>query len=309
MDKKISIRCSAALIVLIFGWNSAFAYEKELIALASRLCENISRTGKKTIAVLDFTDLDGNVNKLGRFIAEELFVALADSNKGFELVDRTHLKTLMKEHKLAASGVIDPATAQKLGQIAAVDAIVTGTITPFGDNVKVAAKVLDTATARVITAAGTEIPKTKAVSDLLAEGTESAPAQGPAGSPDRPETSVSKPLRIEHGNWRTEVKRCRTNGELVVCELLVTNIGDKTLKVQLTVNGKSLIDDRGGRFDAKSVWYGLPSDSRKQLSADMPPGIPLNMVEVFEGYTPGTRTITLLFNSGEAVFRNVPLEK
>ena len=68
MDKKISIRCCAALIVLIFAWNSASAYEKELVALASRLGENISRTGKRTIAVVDFTDLNGNVNKLGRFI-------------------------------------------------------------------------------------------------------------------------------------------------------------------------------------------------------------------------------------------------
>ena len=52
----------------------SFAYEKEIKGISSTITESIAKSGKKTIAVVDFTDLQGNVTELGRFIAEELSV-------------------------------------------------------------------------------------------------------------------------------------------------------------------------------------------------------------------------------------------
>ena len=122
------------------------------------------------IAVVDFTDLQGNVTELGRFLAEEFSVTFAGAGKGFEVVDRTHLKSILAEHKLSATGIMDPQTARKLGQIAGVDALITGTITPFGDSIRLSVKILDTATAKVIGASSGDIPKTKAIEELLARG-------------------------------------------------------------------------------------------------------------------------------------------
>src|SRR2546425_7415993 len=96
-----------ALTALVLPFQ-LFAQEKEVKALASVVADNLVKASKMTVAVVDFTDLQGNVTELGRFLAEEVSVALSGAGKGIEVVDRTHLKTLLQEHKLASSGVIDP---------------------------------------------------------------------------------------------------------------------------------------------------------------------------------------------------------
>jgi curli biogenesis system outer membrane secretion channel CsgG len=142
MNKKTFSVCGAAMFLSLLV-SSAFGYEKEIEQLSSQMAEKIAGKGKKTVAVVDFTDLEGNVTQLDQFIAEEFSVALAGAGKGFRVIDRTRLMSIIKENKLAATGLIDPATASKLGKIAGVDALVTGTLTPFGDNVRLTVKVLD----------------------------------------------------------------------------------------------------------------------------------------------------------------------
>jgi curli biogenesis system outer membrane secretion channel CsgG len=130
-------------------------------AAAAKIAATLDQKGRKTAAVVDFTDLQGNVTELGRYLAEQLSVGLAMEASAFEVVDRTHLKTLLQEHKLSASGLIDPQTARKLGQIAGVETLITGSITPFGDTVSLAVKALDTDTARMVGAWSVDVPRTK----------------------------------------------------------------------------------------------------------------------------------------------------
>lgn len=156
------------LSLLLSNSGTTTAYEKEIRSLSESMAANIGEAGKKTIAVADFTDLQGNITELGRFLAEEFSVALAGSGKGFEVVDRTHLKVLLKEHKLSVTGLIDPQTARKLGKIAGVEALVTGSLTPFGDSIRLSVKILDTNTAKLIGGTAGNIPKTKAIEELLA---------------------------------------------------------------------------------------------------------------------------------------------
>ncbi len=175
MNKRtLSIFCTALFFTSLV--SSAFGYEKEIEQLSSQMAEKIAAKGKKTVAVVDFTDLEGNVTQLDQFIAEEFSVALASAGKGFRVIDRTRLKIIIKENKLAATGLIDPATASKLGKIAGVDALVTGTLTPFGDNVRLTVKVLDSETADIIDSAKSNFAKTQAIDELLGKEMKTASA-------------------------------------------------------------------------------------------------------------------------------------
>ncbi len=167
--QKRSINVVIVVVIISFIWSiqPVSAYEKEIKAIATGMAEKIIKTGKKSVAVVDFTDLQGNVTELGRFIAEEFSASLLSAGEGFELIDRTHLQSLLKEHKLSTTGLIDPQTARKLGQIAGVEALITGTITPFGESVRLSAKILDAETAKVIGANTGDIPKTEAIKELL----------------------------------------------------------------------------------------------------------------------------------------------
>ena len=203
----------------------AQGYEQEINALSTKMAANIAKAGKSRVAVVDFTDLEGNVTALGRFIAEEFSVALLNVGQGFELMDRTHLQTLLKQHKLSATGLIDPATAQQLGKIAGVDALVTGTITPFGENVRLAVKILDANTAKLIGANSGNIPATEAIKVLLNQGLTTGDT-----STTQPGTAVSKTTKLD-GKWKC--KWTSPTGYLYTCDMTVT-VEDTTITGDIT---------------------------------------------------------------------------
>lgn len=227
----------------------AMAYEKEIKSLSSAMAEDIDKAGKKTIAVVDFTDLQGNVTELGRFIAEEFSVALAGAGKGFEVVDRTHLKSILAEHKLSATGIIDPQTARKLGQIAGVDALITGTITPFGDSVRLSVKVLATDTAKIIGASSGDIAKTKAIEELLARGIETGQPSTPQAFVPSYVPSTSSPRSKKIGNIIITAKRVVVSRDEIAVALDFFNQSDRELKLGIEHDDDvNLTDEKSNTF-------------------------------------------------------------
>lgn len=246
--RKLLFMILILLTFLLSDSRITMAYEKEIKSLSISMAENIINASKKTIAVVDFTDLQGNVTELGRFLAEEFSVALAGAGKGFEVVDRTHLKSIIAEHKLSSSGIIDPQTARKLGQIAGVEAIITGTITPFGDSVRVSVKVLDTTTAKIIGASTGDVAKTKAIEELLARGIESALpfSQQPSTSGYVPSTSSPKSKKV--GDIVVTMKRITISKGEVTAALDFLNQSDKEMKLKIHYD-VNLRDEKGNIFD------------------------------------------------------------
>lgn len=160
-------------LVLVFCLSTlaGYGYEKELKNLAGILIEKISKTEKKKVAVVDFTDLSGNNSEFGRFISENLSTILVEGTPSFEIIDRTHLKKIMTEMKLAETlGDLSAEGTQKLSEKTGLQALITGTYMPFDDNVKLTIKVLETTSAKIVSATSGEIPKTKAIADLLNRG-------------------------------------------------------------------------------------------------------------------------------------------
>lgn len=138
------------LLLVFFSFARCLGQQSDLKQVASSLARDINAGNRHTVTVADFTDLQGNVTELGRFISEELSTQLVLDAKNFSVVERIQLAAILKEHQISVSGLIDPATIRKLGQFAGVDAIVTGTLVPFSDSVKLTAKVLDVSTAKVM---------------------------------------------------------------------------------------------------------------------------------------------------------------
>ena len=157
------------LATLLFAAVSlqAQSYEKELAELAATVSKSLQTGERKKATVLDFMDLQGNVNELGRFFAEEISVALVMNRKGFAVVDRANLKTILAEHKLSISGLVDPKNAKQLGEFSGVDALVLGTITTLKEDVIVSIKIIATDTAEIVGAAKARIAKTKDIEALL----------------------------------------------------------------------------------------------------------------------------------------------
>ena len=239
--------------ILIFV-RPLYGFEEEINALSLKLATEISANGKTRVAVLDFTNTQGEMTELGRFLAEEVSAALLDSEKRLEVIDRTQIKIILQENKLAQTGLIDQKTAMQLGQIAGVEALITGTVTPFGDTVRVAVKALDANTARLVASARGNIAKTQAIQDLLNTGL----ATPPGGA-----TSSGKPPASNKGRRPAEVRDldgfeisffgCKPSGGETVCLFEILN---KRQDRSLQLSGSGAYNGAGVAFISPSRMIG-----------------------------------------------------
>ncbi|MHB1050613.1 MAG: CsgG/HfaB family protein [Bacteroidota bacterium] len=126
----------------------------------------ISENNKTTIAVMGFSDFEGNVTHLGKYLSEEVTTRLFQTKK-FKVMERQLLNKIIKEQKLQVSGIIDDTSAIKLGKLLGVNTIVTGTVTEFANSVKINARLIGTETGEIFGTASIEIPKDESVQKLL----------------------------------------------------------------------------------------------------------------------------------------------
>lgn len=273
------------------------------------MAEKISKAKKTRVAVVDFTDLQGDVTVLGRFIAEEFSVALASAGKDFQVIDRTHLKSIIKEHKLSAAGIIDPQTARELGKIAGVDALVTGTLTPFGDSIRIAVKILDTSTAEVIDAYRINIAKTQAISELLG----AVVAQN--GSISTPKPNLGKSIKMQEvEGFVFDLVNCKKDNTKATCDLIITN--KKTDRTLIIYGGTRLFDDSGNEYGPNYIQI---SNSKEKITFDsshikksLISNVPTHAVLTFDGLDTNANAIAVLnivCQNFKVQFRNIPFSK
>src|SRR4051812_6983165 len=101
--------------------------DQRVSELSKQISEDLTENQKRTIAVVEFEDLEGHVTTFGRFVAEELITRLYQTKK-FKVIERQLLNKVIAEQKLSLAGIIDQTAAQKLGKLLGVDAIASGTI-------------------------------------------------------------------------------------------------------------------------------------------------------------------------------------
>jgi TolB-like protein len=126
----------------------------------------MSERKKHKIAVIEFSDLDGRVTELGKFLSEELITRLYNSGR-FKVVERQLLKKVLNEHELSAKGIVDEATAKQLGKILGVEVICSGTITDFVNSIKINARLISTETGQIIAVAAKQIVKDETINRLM----------------------------------------------------------------------------------------------------------------------------------------------
>ncbi len=82
----------------------------------------------KRIAVTSFTSHIDYRNS-GDAVADEFLTQLM--GKGYKIVERNRISSILGEQELAASNKLDPATIKRIGKILGVDAILTGSVVKY----------------------------------------------------------------------------------------------------------------------------------------------------------------------------------
>jgi len=314
-------RVAISGFAVVFMVLPAFSQGPAVNTLSSGLSDIANRSGRKTIAVVDFTDLQGCVTELGRYMAEDVSVALVNNAKGFDVIDRTNLRVLMQEHKLASTGIIDPETARQLGKVAGVDALVTGTIAPLSDSVHVSAKVLDTETAKMLGGITADIPRTKTVDELLAKGVANcnsvASSQGGGSGVQTqvvaPQTSAPRPAVFsgQIGNIHIFITTCRRAGEWINC--LGTIVNQASGRQEIGFRGYTYMVDNFGNQSSNANGSGVVIGTSGQ-SATLEPDIPMKFQVSETGLSDQATTVSIIFKYGDGfgdgtlTLRNIPIQ-
>ncbi|HEX3048702.1 MAG TPA: FlgO family outer membrane protein [Bacillota bacterium] len=182
------------LIAMFATPVSASELDKKMDDLTAQISADIISNGQTTIAVMEFSDIQGCRSALGKFIAEELTTRLFKTRK-FVVVERELLNKVLQEHQLNLAGFIEPNSAQELGRLLGATAIVTGTITDLGKTIKINARLIATETGAIFSVAAVEITKNEALEKLAGEQISEAESTG-VGSTTNDETTVNSAASV-----------------------------------------------------------------------------------------------------------------
>jgi len=157
MKNTSKILFAALLLVFTAGAYAEDRYDQ----LAREITEAGAMVQGKKIAIIPFSYADGRAGatKDGSVISERLTIKMINMHK-FEIIERSVLDKVMAELKLQSSGMIDASSAQQLGKLLGVEAIVTGTLVETNDGqIEVNARLIKTETAQAIGASQVSLQK------------------------------------------------------------------------------------------------------------------------------------------------------
>lgn len=316
MNRGANVPMPVTLIVIewsLLAGTSARAqdYGPQVSEMVATLSKSMATAGKKSVAVLDLTDLRGRPVCLGQLLAEEVSVGLVSSGQNFEIVSRNdaRLTAVIREQKLGASGVIEPQTAAKVGQVVGVQALVMGTVSAIGDGVRVTLALVDSATARIIGGSATTIPRTRAIEEYLADC-----SGNPAPKPPDDVRSAPGVQRVDAGGLTFDLQACR-GGSSITCEIFVLATDDVDLQLTDTVApffGRAF-DADGNELKLQRLMVGN-RESRGRLVANVRTRLAATFAHQNRGAS--TQSVTLLSLAELALwaqggfivqFRNVPV--
>jgi TolB-like protein len=140
--------------------------DAQIDSLAAQIINGLSARKINKIALIEFSNLEGSVTGLGKYMAEELTTRLFRTGR-FQVVERRLMNKIMEEQKLSATGLVDEKTASKFGRILGADALAIGTIAELNTSVKINARLIAAETGAVFAVASVQIPMSKEIEILL----------------------------------------------------------------------------------------------------------------------------------------------
>ena len=112
---------------------------------------------KVKIGIIEFQSLNEEAKKdnLGKIVSEMLTTSFVNS-ESFKIIEREQLQKIVQEFQLSQSGIIDTSYAKQIGKITGADAIVTGSVTKIGGDLRLDARIIDVESGIILTAEKSE---------------------------------------------------------------------------------------------------------------------------------------------------------
>lgn len=157
-------------ILIFFAINNflqAQSMDDRIKTLANEIADQIVANGGTKVAVttLDYKNCN---TEFGKYLAEELTGYLSTSGKKVTVVNQKMLEALLIQNKLTAKGLLEAKNdAAKLGNVSGINSLVYGTITSFGDDLRLSLSVVKLPTLEVFGFAKSSLASTNSIKNML----------------------------------------------------------------------------------------------------------------------------------------------
>lgn len=145
---------------------------REVVADMALRCAALARDRAIRLAVLPFTPTQTQFSAeagcgFGAYFIEGLTSALGANPDKIRLFERSRLDAITKENALSLSGLISQDEAKKIGELAPIDFILTGTFTKLTSFVEVDGRILDVVSGEIKAAFSQRIELTPDIGSLF----------------------------------------------------------------------------------------------------------------------------------------------
>lgn len=188
----------------IFGLR-AQTFEVGVAELSRQIVEELKKGDNSAIAVGLFTHRDGTCSDLTDLLYDEIVFSLFNLQSQLRIIERAELGQLFGELRLQRSGAINAETVQELGNVTGAESLLIGSISNFGDAMRLNGRVLDTDTAQVTSVARSNFSLTETFERMIAN------------------RSVSK-CGFATGPTETDRSQSGATGQVTSREVIVENV-------------------------------------------------------------------------------------
>lgn len=125
------------------AYDTNYEYAKKMSDLKKLISSVIEDNEVESLLISKFSTLEGEQEKLGDYLAEELSFYASTLDANINVIDRSQLQRLIDEQKLHSAGLLDKNTLVNLGEIIGIQAIVTGKYQVLDNQVKIWLRMID----------------------------------------------------------------------------------------------------------------------------------------------------------------------
>ncbi len=114
--------------------------------LTQKIADAPSAVIPQKLAVVPFTATASSVQTsqaFGEYLTETMIGLLSGHPEKLKLFERTRMDAILKEHEFILTDLMKPAAALKIGQLAPIDALLSGTYTKLKSYIEISARVID----------------------------------------------------------------------------------------------------------------------------------------------------------------------
>lgn len=206
--------------------------------LSRQIRESLVASNVRRVAIPNLITHADIETELGAYLADKLTNSLFANASGFEVVDRIHLNSIVREVQVGA-GIGDLETIQALGKVLGADALVVGTITDMGEEYDITLRMIETERAKVLAIASEKMRRTGALASLFGKEIAALPtraARGGAGTVEgsgQAESAVEspRPLILDTDELKIEFLGAERAGGLLRVRVGITNASSVGLAV------------------------------------------------------------------------------